>query len=129
MRIRHFRGRRRPAQRLVLALLLLAGCQHSEPARPSIILISIDTLRADYLSGYGYPAATSPALDALARDGVRFTQAIVQVPHTLKWHMSILTSLYPEVHRVDMDRALATHHHTLTQALKDAGYDTAAFSL
>lgn len=112
----------------LVALCALVGCESGKHAtRPSVILISIDTLRADHLHCYGYPLDTSPAIDALARDGVRFVRAFAQVPHTLTSHMSILTSLYPDVHGVAPSRGLAAHHTTLAQMLGAHGYDTAAF--
>ena len=59
-------------------ILVLAGCgplPDGDPARPDIVLVSIDSLRADHLSGYGYARRTTPNLDALAETGLRFTDA------------------------------------------------------
>ena len=63
-----------------------------------VILISLDTLRADHLGVYGYHRNTSPAIDALAEESVVFENAVVQSPWTLPSHMSIMTSLYPSFH-------------------------------
>ena len=65
------------------AVLGLAACSSDRTSkRSNILLITIDTLRADHLSSYGYPRETSPVLDRLARDGVRFDQPAVQWPKT-----------------------------------------------
>jgi arylsulfatase A-like enzyme len=70
---------------------------------PNILLISIDALRADHLSSYGYDRATSPALDRLAADGVRFSRAFVNTHGTPPSHTTLLSSLYQETHRVGID--------------------------
>ena len=74
----------------------------SENAKPpkGIILISLDTLRADHLGTYGYHRNTSPYIDAFAKESVVFENAVVQSPWTLPSHMSIMTSLYPSSHGV-----------------------------
>jgi len=113
---------------LVLGLLAVAGCSRNEPpSRPPIILISIDTLRADHVGCYGYSRNTTPAIDSFANGAVRFTTAMSQYPGTLKSHMSMFTSLYPDVHRVDEHSALDPRHPTLAEILKAAGYETAGF--
>jgi arylsulfatase A-like enzyme len=68
--------------------------------RPNLLLITVDTLRADHVSSYGYPRATTPAIDQLARDGVRFENAFVQRAATWPSMTSILTSMYPRSHGV-----------------------------
>ncbi len=75
--------------------LAVAG---ADEAGPNVILLSLDTLRADHLSGYGYQRPTSPHLDALARRGYRFETAISQAPWTRPSHRSMLTGLYPSSH-------------------------------
>lgn len=75
--------------------LAVAGASE---AGPNVILLSLDTLRADHLSGYGYRRPTSPHLDALARRGYRFETAISQAPWTRPSHRSMLTGLYPSSH-------------------------------
>lgn len=96
--------------------------------KPNVILISIDTLRADRLSCYGYKYRTSPHIDVLADDGVLFEKVYTPSPWTLPSHMSILTSLYPEVHNVQTkDDRLSDGFITLSEILKDNGYYTAAY--
>ena len=104
-------------------------------AGPSLLLISIDTLRADRLGAYGYARPTSPTLDArLAREGTLFEDVYSQSPKTTPSHMTLFTSLYPSVHGVELwDAAQAGHVlnpavHTLAEVLKAAGWDTAAFT-
>ncbi len=70
------------------------------PGRPNLVLISIDTLRADRLSAYGHDRPTSPRIDRLAADGVLFENAFSHSPKTASSHMSLMTGLYPESHRV-----------------------------
>ena len=69
------------------------------PTGPNVIMISLDTLRADHLSSYGHPNPTSPALDALAGESVLFENAYSQAPWTLPSHTSLLTSRYPTVNQ------------------------------
>lgn len=104
--------------------------------KPHVILISLDTLRADHLSSYGYWRATSPFLDELAGRGVRFEQVISQAPRTAPSHMSLFTGLYPAVHktRLAYGRTEATifplndRWGTLPQWFKKAKYRTAAWT-
>jgi arylsulfatase A-like enzyme len=104
------------------------------PRRPNVLLISIDTLRADRLGTYGYARPTSPMLDRrIAAAGVVFEQAWSHSPKTTPSHMTMLTSLYESVHGIglwDRGRApvLSPHVHTLAEVLKNAGYETAAFT-
>ncbi len=94
-------------------------------AKPSVVLITIDTLRDDRVGG---PRSLTPALDTLATDGVRFSQAMAQVPITLPSHASILTGTYPLLHGVrDFGQVLTEDKETLAEILKAAGYRTAAF--
>ena len=98
-----------------------------EPA-PDIFLITIDTLRADHVHCYGYTSASTPALDALAKDGVRFAHAFTPSPITNTSHASILTGLLPGSHGVtDFGVPLASSHPTVAELLKARGYRTAAF--
>lgn len=96
---------------------------------PNVILISIDTLRADRLSVYGYRRPTTPHLEDFARDAVVFENAHHTGGGTLPSHLSILTSLYPTTHGVTENDAKPLHGRwtTLSEALQDAGYATAAF--
>lgn len=102
---------------------------HSPPW--NVILISVDTLRADHLSCYGYQRETSPHIDALAAEGVLFENCLAQAPATAESHMSIMTSLYPSAHGVmALPRATRKSEDTPTLAriFKDHGYATAAFT-
>jgi hypothetical protein len=93
-----------------------------------IILISLDTLRADHLGVYGYHRNTSPFIDSFGKESIVFNNAVVQSPWTLPSHMSIMTSLYPSFHGVlSTSNRLADEHVTLAEVLRNGGYQTAAF--
>ena len=95
---------------------------------PDVYLITIDTLRADHVGCYGYKQVETPTLDALAADGVRFTQAFTHSPITNTSHITILTGLLPSVHGVtDFGVPLSPQHVTAAELLKKRGYQTAAF--
>ncbi|MGA2355004.1 MAG: sulfatase-like hydrolase/transferase [Terriglobales bacterium] len=95
---------------------------------PDVYLITIDTLRADHVGCYGYKQVETPALDALAADGVRFAEAFTHSPITNTSHTSILTGLLPSVHGVtDFGVPLSPRHVTAAELLKKHGYQTAAF--
>jgi arylsulfatase A-like enzyme len=95
----------------------------------NLLLISIDTLRADHLSLYGYSRPTSPNLEALAIDAVVFDQSVNNGGWTLPVHMSMMTSLTPPVHNVlEVYDRLPQERITLAEVLKQAGYDSAAFA-
>lgn len=97
-------------------------------SRPDVFLVTIDTLRADHVHCYGYDPIQTPALDGLANDGIRFSQAFTAAPITNTAHASILTGLPPGVHGVtDFGVPLAAPHKTWAELLKDRGYHTAAF--
>jgi arylsulfatase A-like enzyme len=139
--------RRRP---LLVALLAapLAGCgaaEHAAPARPNVLLVSLDTTRADHLSVYGYARPTSPNLDALAREAVVYERAYSTTSWTLPAHASLFTGKYPSSHGVRHDpegalvladaigahegiraRALGAGEATLAALLRDAGWRTGA---
>ena len=121
----------RPA--LVLGLLGLSGGLVSScgPRRPSIrnvVLISIDTLRADHLSAYGFPRSTTPNIDAVAREGVLFTNVHTTVPMTLPAHVSMLTGTLPPTHglRDNLENRLPEASLTLAEMLKPRGFTTGA---
>lgn len=95
--------------------------------RPNILLISIDSLRPDHLRSYGYARRTSPNIDRLAEEGVRFETALAPTPWTLPSHVTLLTGLPPESHGVIYDRMrLAPAAITLPEVLRASGYRTAA---
>jgi arylsulfatase A-like enzyme/tetratricopeptide (TPR) repeat protein len=98
-------------------------------AKPNVVLVTLDTTRADRLGCYGYAGARTPNLDALAARGALFTQAATTVPLTQPAHATILTGMYPTYHgvRVNGSTALAASQLTLAEVLAEQGYDTAAF--
>ena len=95
----------------------------------NVLIITLDTTRADRLGCYGYPKAGTPSLDALAAGGVRFKNAICQVPLTGPSHCSLFTGAYPFVHQVHNNGSyvLPPEIQTLAEAMKAAGRITAAF--
>jgi arylsulfatase A-like enzyme len=79
-------------------LLMVPACHRR--ARPNVLLVTVDTLRADRLGCYGFGLAHTPAIDRLAEEGVRCTDAASSAPITLPAHASIMTGLYPPAHGV-----------------------------
>ncbi|MBN2206723.1 MAG: sulfatase, partial [Candidatus Aminicenantes bacterium] len=104
---------------------LLLDSERPSP-KTNVILISIDTLRADHLGCYGYTRETSPHIDAWAAGGTRFSQVIAQAPYTVSSHMSTLTGLYPSFHKVNEIRTSVMNPKikTLAEILYAAGYRT-----
>jgi arylsulfatase A-like enzyme len=88
----------------VLFVTLRADHRASTEPRPNVLLVSIDSLRADHLGSYGYARRTSPTIDRLASEGVLFEKAIAPAPWTVPSHMTLLTALPPEVHGVNSHR-------------------------
>ncbi len=117
--------------RTLYVVFILSAAASSAPTKtppPDIFLITIDTLRADHVHCYGYTNGATPALDALAKDGVRFAQAFTPSPITNTSHASILTGLLPGSHGVtDFAVPLSPAHPTVAELLKARGYRTAAF--
>lgn len=118
-----------------------AGAASSRTSTPfNLVLISIDTLRADHLGSYGYPRPTSPNLDAVARRGIRFAQAYSAAPWTTPAHVSLFSGQHPSTHGVNQSwshfKAAQAGHATyrtlplttpvLPEILHDAGYRTVA---
>lgn len=100
----------------------------SETSLPNIILVTIDTLRADHLSCYGYKQITTPAIDALSREGVLFEKSVSQEPQTNPSHWSILTSKYPTAHGSLINgHTVNKNDFNLAELLLKKGYRTAAF--
>ena len=97
-------------------------------ANPNVVLIVLDTVRADHLSCYGYPRPTTPNLDRLAARGVRFENAIAPTSWTLPSLASIFTGLLPHQHGAEWTSALADGPWTLAKILRDKGYETAGFA-
>src|SRR5258708_13621255 len=113
-----------------LCPLLSLNSSASPPAKgqPDIFLITIDTLRADHVHCYGYDKVQTPALDALAKDGIRFANAFTPSPITNTSHASILTGLLPGSHGVtDFAVPLSGAHPTVAELLNKQSYHTAAF--
>ena len=109
------------------AVLLAIGYRLlSGPRRAPIILVSIDTLRADHLPAYGYAKIPTPAIDALARDGVVFESCYTHVPLTLPAHTSLPTGLLPPEHGVrnNIGFRVAEGTPTLASELRQVGYAT-----
>jgi arylsulfatase A-like enzyme/Flp pilus assembly protein TadD len=102
--------------------------RESPPHQGPIVLISIDTLRADRLPAYGYTRVQTPALDALAADGVVFERAYSHSPQTLPAHASLLTGRLPFEHGVrdNVGYALAEDEETLPELLRNRGFSTGA---
>ena len=121
----------------ILGLLvpLLSGCGEPKSELPDVLLISIDTLRADRLSCYGHDRPTSPNLDRIAARGLRFANAIAPSIHTAPSHMSMFTGLDPVTHGVrnyspslDFVNSLNREVSSLPEHLQAAGYRTACFT-
>lgn len=96
--------------------------------KPNIILITLDTVRADHLSLYGYSCPTTPNIDRLARGGVVFENAIAPTSWTLASHASMFTGLLPHQHGADWQIPLNTRRWTLADVLGSWGYETAVFT-
>jgi arylsulfatase A-like enzyme len=118
----------------VRALLLIAAtylfpCCAPADGRTSVLLVTVDTTRADRLHSYGNERIETPHLDRLAREGVRFERAYTAVPSTLPSHATILTGVYPARHGVHDNGvyALPAQAETLTERFQEAGYRTGAF--
>jgi len=93
-----------------------------------VILISIDTCRADHLSCYGYSRRTSPNIDSIAREGILFNHAITPAPTTLPAHSSMLTGTTPLYHKVrdNNNYRLSSDNLTIAEILKSNGFVTGA---
>ena len=100
----------------------------ARPARPNVLLITIDTLRADRVGAYGAMNVATPAVDGLAKDGILFERAIAQVPLTLPSHAGIMTGMYPFSNGVQdfTGQPLGPQFRTIAQSLKQNGYTTGA---
>jgi len=109
-----------------LAALLVASA--AAAAQTPVILISVDTLRADHLSAYGYRAISTPNIDAFAKQGTLFASASSQIPLTLPSHTSLLTSTFPFQNGVEENgRVVPPGAVTLASTMQSHGYATGAF--
>jgi arylsulfatase A-like enzyme len=115
----------------------LAKLPAASPGSPNVLVIVVDTLRADHLSSYGYSRATSPNIDRLAREGTLFENAMSSCSWSLPSHVSMLTGLYQYQHGVTNVQPMPVFgsyapsfggHLMLGEALERRGYRTAAFS-
>jgi len=115
-------------RRLAIAFLLLAACHREAPVeRPSILLVTLDTTRADAI-GPEEKGVETPSFNALVPRGMRFRAAYCAVPQTLPSHTSMLTGLYAGGHGVHENaRHLADNTPLVAERLHAAGYRTAAF--
>jgi arylsulfatase A-like enzyme len=113
---------------VIAAALLTFGCARG-PGRANVLLITLDTTRADRLGVYGRPDARTPYLDRLAREGAVFEEAVCDVPVTLPSHTTIMTGVPALGHgvRYNGDFKVSESAETLAEALARDGYDTAAF--
>ncbi|MBI4166739.1 MAG: sulfatase-like hydrolase/transferase [Acidobacteria bacterium] len=114
---------------MVLFLPIAAPAQSSPAAKTSLLLITVDTLRADRLGCYGARRVETPAMDALAQEGVRFANAYAQVPITLPSHTVILSGMYPVSNGVRdfTSSGIPPSVGMLAETFKRQGYMTAAF--
>ncbi|MBW8002787.1 MAG: sulfatase-like hydrolase/transferase [Planctomycetes bacterium] len=114
------------------AILLIVGRSNRNASSKNkidrIVLITMDTTRADYLSCYGFKRNTTPNIDALAREGVLFENVIAPTPMTLPTHSTIMTGTTPLTHGVrdNTEYVLSESNLTLAEVLKENGYNTAA---
>lgn len=126
-------GPRRIPVAVAAAAMVLAGATGCAPSTPpaerSVVVITMDTTRADRLGAYGGKSGLTPNLDRLAREGSVFEEAISQVPLTLPSHSSMFTGRYPASHGVRHNGIyrLRETESTLAERLKDGGWETAAF--
>ncbi len=116
----------------VLLILCFYACFATscskQKSKPNVLLLTLDTLRADALGCYGNPTIKTPNLDRLASEGVLFEDAICQIPATLTSHTAILTGLYPKTTGVRFrTNKLVSSEKTLTEIFADNNYKTAAF--
>ena len=114
---------------LIITAFILWGCSGSSASskKPNIIILSIDTLRADHLHCYGYPHNTSPNIDGFAEENVLFEFAYTPIPKTSAAFCSMMTGLHPFIHKCLPNRGtIRADLTTLAEALKGNGYQTTA---
>ncbi len=116
-------------KRLLLLPLLFSTICACAPPPPNVVLITLDTTRADRLGCYGYAEDTTPVIDELARESALFSQAFSTNPITLPAHTSILTGTYPLYHGVRDNSTFVVPEDavTLAEVLSERGWNTAAF--
>lgn len=110
------------------ALAGWTGCS-GEPLAPNVVLVSLDTVRADHLPFHGYARDTMPALSAFAKRGAVFESAFAQAPSTVPTHASIFTGRFPFQHRTyGFPQSLPESERTLAEFLRERGYRTFAIA-
>ncbi len=112
-----------------LALACVAVISRAQTVQPNVLFITVDTVRADHLGAYGYAKGSTPALDRLAREGVRFADATSQAPLTGPAHAALLTGIYPARFGVrdNATTPLPSSATTMAEAFKARGYRTGGF--
>ena len=114
---------------LAFTIAVVACGSARDAPRPSILLFVLDTVRADAVSAYGRVRDATPATDALAAEGLLYTQAYTSAPWTLPAHATLFTGLTPSRHGVSMRRTRAADRLImLAERLRDAGYETVGVS-
>lgn len=128
------KGLRQVRRVTAVGILLLVGpfrvepCAQPAPDSPNVLLITIDTLRADHLGTYGYSLQTDPNLQKLAEEALVYRDVTTSVPLTLPSHVSLLTGLYPIAHGVrDNGSFWRGNGETLPELFQQQGYETAAW--
>src|SRR5204862_7722246 len=113
----------------VVLFVVLRWSSSTRPSPAPVILISIDTLRADHLPAYGSRSVRTPAIDALAAEGIVFENAYAHAPQTLPSHVSILSGRLPFEHGVrdNVGFPVKPTERLLPELLHAAGYSTAGF--
>lgn len=111
------------------AILLAAACGGREPERPSVVLVTLDTTRADRIGAYGYAGARTPVFDRIAAEGALFERAWTVTPLTTPAHASLMTGLLPAAHGVRNNGRLRLSEEveTLAERFAGAGYATGGF--
>jgi arylsulfatase len=114
---------------LINILIIVSPVRAQAQEDPFVVWIVVDTLRADHLGSYGYPRVTTPDIDQVAADGVRFENAISPSSWTLPSYTSYLTGLYPNTHGMDrLGRYYEGTEDMLAEIMKKNGFKTAAFT-
>lgn len=116
-----------PLRRAVIEARARQRLPAAAPGSPNVLLIVLDTVRADHLGLYGYPRQTTPRLTQLAERGVAFTRAVSTAPWTLPSHSSMFTGHFPTELSADWGKALDGQWPTLAEVLSQRGYATAGF--
>lgn len=124
----------RAAGLAILSVMVLLGCADAPPGLTNLVVVTLDTTRADHLGLYGYPRDTSPELDAFASQAIVFERALAPMATTLPTHFSLFTATHPLEHGVLANRhddgsrfQVATSLQLFAEVARKAGYRTAAF--